>query len=291
VERVGPTLQEVLAENIRRVRQDEGLRQDEVAAKARSAGLEWTSVTVATIESGQRAIAAEELLLLPIIFDRPLNEFIETDADVVQVSDTAAVLSDTLRAVVTGRWDTRPTLARRAIPYLAERRDPKIMKAIKKYRLEENLLTYFLIAEGQRGEAERKAAQTLKVDATEITAAAIALYGRDLTTERDARASEEGRKERDSRAVRGHITRSLLAEIREAVAHPARQAPAEISNETAAQKIGLGHEVIRKTTLETDPSKLFGVIVKTYAAANRQNFEDVGPHKVTIRKTSGKKSK
>jgi hypothetical protein len=291
MERVGPTLQEVLAQNIRKVRQHSALRQDEVATKARAAGLEWTSVTVATIEAGERAIAAEELLLLPIIFDRPLSDFIETEADVVRVSDTAAVLAETLRAVVAGEWEMRPLPTRRAIPYISERRDPKIMKVIKRFRLDENLLTYFLIAEGRRGEAERKAAQSLDSDPTAVTAASIALFGRDLTSERDARAEEGDRRGQDTRARRGHITRTLLTEIKNALAHPSQLDPVEISSETASEKVGLGHEVIRKTSLETDPATLFRAIIKTYAGVSRLSEEDLKKqHRVTIRKTTRKNS-
>ena len=291
MERVGPTLQEVLAENIRRVRQEEGLRQDEVAGKARSAGLQWTSVTVATIETGQRDVAAEELLLLPIVFDRPLSDFIATEADVIRVSDTAAVLPKTLQAVVSGEWDSRPLPARRAIPYLSERLDKRIVKAIRSYHLEENHLTYFLVAEGRRGEAERKAAQTLKSDATTITAASIALYGRDLTTERDSRAEDGATEGQDRRAVRGHVTRRLLSEIKEALVHPEKVKPKRISAESAEERVGVIHDPLRKTPLDVDPTLVFNTLVKTYAGLDRMDPKDWSQeHRVTIKKRSRKGS-
>lgn len=288
---MGPTLQKVLAENVRKVRQETDLRQDEVAARARAAGLAWTSITVATIEAGQRDIAAEELLLLPIVFDRPLDDFITTDSPVVRVSDTAALLTETLRAVVSGKWNTRPPGARRAIPYLSEELDARVVKALKKFRLDENQLTYFLVAEGRRGEAERKAAQTLKVDPADVTACAIALYGRDLTTERDVRAEDALSEDQDRRAIRGHITRKLLDELRQALAHPREVKAVKVPDEVAEGRVGSVYKVLGKEPLDTDPSAVFRVLVKTIAGIDKMAPEDLGKkHTVSIRKVGQKGS-
>ena len=79
--------------------------------------------------------------------------------------------------------------------------------------MEPTLLSYLKVREGARGEAERKAAQTLKWPAVRITALAIRLWSRSLTEERDARAEELASEGKETRAVRGHITRQLLLEI------------------------------------------------------------------------------
>jgi transcriptional regulator with XRE-family HTH domain len=289
VERVGPTLQEVLAQNIRRVRLDEGLRQDELATRARAAGLAWTSVTVATIETGQRAIAAEELLLLPMVFDRPLEDFIQTDASMIRVSDTAAVLTQTLSAVVSGEWDTRPLPTRRAIPYLEGDRDERILAAIKKFHLPENLLSYFLIAEARKGEAERKAAQTLKTDAADVAAASLAIFGRDLTAERDSRAGREVQEGQDPRAVRGHITRNLLTNIEGALKDPSHLTPAKIDDQAAQERVGVAHSVLKEAPLTVDPSAVFRMLARTYVAMEEklQSGEEwPAEHRVRIKKTS-----
>lgn len=287
---MGPTLQEVLAENIRKVRLAEGLRQDEVATRARSAGVTWTSVTVATIESGQRAVSSEELLLLPIVFDRPLADFLDTDSALVRVSETAAVLATTLRAVVLGEWDKRPTPTRRAIPYIGEALDERVVRALQTFGLQENLLTYFLVAEGRRGEAERKAAQSLKADTSDIAAASLAIYGRDLTTERDLRAAEATQEGQEPRAVRGHVTRNLLADLREALSNPTEVTPVAIDDDLAAERTGVVHQVLRKTDLTVNPSVAFEMLLKTYVALD-DRFEEEGSvgsqeeHRITIRRT------
>jgi hypothetical protein len=76
-------------------------------------------------------------------------------------------------------------------------------------------LSYLKVREGARGEAERKAAQTLKSPAVDITAYALRLWGRSLTEERDARAEEQASQGKETRAVQGHITRTLLQDIQD----------------------------------------------------------------------------
>ena len=59
------TFQDVIRQNLKRLREDAGLRQDELAARARAAGLPWTQATVAGIETGRRQVSAAELVVVP----------------------------------------------------------------------------------------------------------------------------------------------------------------------------------------------------------------------------------
>ena len=66
------------------------------------------------------------------------------------------------------------------------------------------------------GEAEQKAARRLGLSATEMAAVALGLWGRGLTEERDDRTAallEPGASTRTQQAVRGRVTRGLLAEV------------------------------------------------------------------------------
>jgi transcriptional regulator with XRE-family HTH domain len=58
-----------LGQRLRELREKLGLRQDEVAAWARRAGLRWSRTTVTAIETGHRDVALEEFLLLPYILN------------------------------------------------------------------------------------------------------------------------------------------------------------------------------------------------------------------------------
>ncbi|MBA2726453.1 MAG: hypothetical protein H0U53_10725 [Actinobacteria bacterium] len=81
--------------------------------------------------------------------------------------------------------------------------------------LEPTLLSYLKVREGARGEAARKAAQTLKISAVDLTAYSLRLWGRSLTEERDTRAEELASAGKEIRAVRGHITRALLQDLQD----------------------------------------------------------------------------
>lgn len=66
------------------------------------------------------------------------------------------------------------------------------------------------------GDAEVKAAARLGMTPLALTQAAIRLWGRSLSAERDRRVGLQVTEKLDSRSVqalRGHITRALLAEI------------------------------------------------------------------------------
>ena len=65
-------------------------------------------------------------------------------------------------------------------------------------------------------DAEIKAARRLGVSEVEITAVARRLWDRTLTAERNARVAERAPKDATQRTLqahRGHVTRSLVAEL------------------------------------------------------------------------------
>jgi transcriptional regulator with XRE-family HTH domain len=208
-------LQVVIAENMRRVRTERGLLQEDVATAARWVGLMWSSVTVTQIESGSRQLNLDEVLLLPVVLRCSLKDLLVTEKgkDLVQLGYNTVLEASTVRRLVA---EQGPQLSADEIPMLPGLEltlDPKISSAVHHAWLEGTLLSYLLVREGARGEAERKAAQTLKISAPLITAYALRCWGRSLTEERDGRAVEHLAKGKELRAVRGHITRVLLREI------------------------------------------------------------------------------
>lgn len=74
-------------------------------------------------------------------------------------------------------------------------------------------------AQGERGEAEKKAAVVLSLDPTRVAVLSLKLWGRSLTAEREVRFAQhkpEATGAGSLRTLRGHITRQLIAELRAA---------------------------------------------------------------------------
>lgn len=205
----------VVTENMRRLRTERGLLQEDVAMAARWVGLMWSSITVTQIESGSRQLSLDEVLLLPLVLRCSLKDLLDTanEDDPIQLGYNTILDASTVRQLVAEKG---PKLTAEEIPMLPQLEptlDPKIVGVVEYAALEPTLLSYLLVREGARGEAERKAAQTLKISAPLVTGYALRLWGRSLTEERDGRAIEHIVKGKELRAVRGHITRALLREI------------------------------------------------------------------------------
>jgi transcriptional regulator with XRE-family HTH domain len=177
--------QTVLRQNMRRVRTEKGLRQEDVAAHARRFGLRWDAATVTGIELGRRQVSAGELLLLPTLFDAPLTEFLTADggADF----DGAAITKEGLQWLARGRPLDAPT----------------------------RMLAAFAKVEAGSTDAERKAARQLGIGVLDMIAMTQRLWeGRRLDQERDRRlAVAPGHGDISRR--RGHVTSRLVHELRE----------------------------------------------------------------------------
>lgn len=204
------TLQQVVAKNVRRLRHEKNLRQEDVATAARRSGLRWTGVTVTQLESGKRSITMEEFVLLPMMLRCTLADLVEHDG-LVQITESALLPAVTIQSLVSesaevATGDTEIPW----IPALEPALDNKVKDAVWRAHFVPSLLSYLLVREGSQGEAERKAAITLKaMSPAEVAAYSLRCWGRTLTEERDARAAEQ-MGDKEARAVRGHITRTLL---------------------------------------------------------------------------------
>jgi hypothetical protein len=184
-------------------------------------GLDWTSATVAGIETARRHVSAVELLLLPFVLesDAPevpaeLGDLLADLGDDVALTAQASTSGQALALIARGQmmdsfasdsWDVPMSreidaamkmLTHRAEHYL--RRYPKLD------------LADLIPAGGEAsGEAERKAGYRLGASPLDVAMAARSLWGRSLSDERDARA-----KPGASPQARGRITRQLLDELK-----------------------------------------------------------------------------
>ncbi|CAN5462164.1 hypothetical protein BH20ACT21_BH20ACT21_00030 [soil metagenome] len=200
------TLSSYLSKRVRALRVERGWRQEDVAARARAAGLNWQWDNVSGIEHGTRFLSVEELFVLPGLFDLTLPELL-SDGDehhLLELGDECAATLLQLRQSFRGEW-TLPVRAghRDSVPGIAERK------------------------------AARKMSKALGFDVAPATIMRLSqdLWGRSLSAERDVRISETadlqddwnrsaallGLKEttpRSLQAIRGHMTRELLDELK-----------------------------------------------------------------------------
>jgi transcriptional regulator with XRE-family HTH domain len=63
-ESLGRPFAAVVGERLRTIREERGLRQDDIAKGARGVGFRWTRAAVAKLEAGQRRLSATEFLFL-----------------------------------------------------------------------------------------------------------------------------------------------------------------------------------------------------------------------------------
>jgi len=216
------------------LREGRGIRQEDVAAAARRLGLPWTRATIAAIELGRRRLSDVELLSLPTVLSRVGVTVSDAEAalrrpmlrDLVPADKTWVALprgrvrADFLAESAFGRrGDPRPELFR-----LQHRDHPAVTTdARRAWRrvwpdkpFDADLMA--LAEVDALGDTETKVAATLGVTPTMLALIARQRWGRTLTAERDRRLTAQGRggdaDPRTVQALRGHVTRELLDELR-----------------------------------------------------------------------------
>lgn len=205
-------LAKVVGDQLRKWREARGLSQNEVAGAARARGFAWKASTVAAIEIGRRDVSLDEFLALPFVAASfsggtppALQTFLgdgRTDVSVKLGAD-GFIHNEHLVALVSGQTvgNDRGQVPREALSYPEGRRD-----------LRRGWEAYY--------DAEIKAARQLHVSVLHLAQAARRVWGRTLTQERDARVAERVQPNTDPRTVqarRGHVTRVLIAELRQAL--------------------------------------------------------------------------
>jgi DNA-binding XRE family transcriptional regulator len=225
------TVDQAIGQRLRELRDEHGLRQDQVARAARQVGLGWTQSTVAAIERGNRALSLGEWFLLPTVIGfaggitgywPKLAELLPASGRVALSAETTADV-DVLLAELAGQLDhDSRTLGDYDTPFIRQLNEGTRRWLAKVKRELLPLWPGMTLGgaqdaqEAARGDAERKAARKLGVDAMNLSVAAHGRYGRSFTEERDARVAEQapaGAAPRSLQALRGHVTRAMLAEL------------------------------------------------------------------------------
>lgn len=231
-------LSAALGTHVRELRTSAGIRQDDIAAAARSIGLAWSRSVVAALESGRRQLSAEDLLLLPVILNRvgievSLPTLLER-LGTIRISEDTTLPSRRLARIARGDpdWGERITIR------IVEPDGDKLEAALRAVResgghdeqalqvagrLFPDALPVELrhVEQAASGEAEQRAARRFGVSPLVVALVAHHLWGRSLTAERDARFAaapyEASVTQSQGKAHRGWITRELLAELEPAI--------------------------------------------------------------------------
>jgi transcriptional regulator with XRE-family HTH domain len=174
-------LNAIAGANVRRLREAKGWTQDALAMQTRRAGLLWTGSVIAAVESGRRAINLDELILLALALGLPVGELLAELVRARSVEIGGVKFShQAVEAVLEGRATVK------------SKEDP------------------VQIAAG--GAAEIALARELGVEPEVIAKVAVRRWGHGLTQQRDEESPAGA-----SAKARGHVTRRLYAQIREAL--------------------------------------------------------------------------
>lgn len=207
----------VVGRNVHGARERQAMTAEELARRARVAGLNWSTSRVFDLENGRKPVSLAELLVLAQAFTSKGHVVTLADllagADSIEVTDKFHITGENLRQALTGG---RVVIYPRGM----DREDVRRARAAPAEHLVEALDylgfdndNWHLVeraADASTGAAEDKAARTLGVSPLVVLLASVALWGRSLTEQRDALVEPGGTPQ-----ARGHVTRSLVAELGE----------------------------------------------------------------------------
>lgn len=184
----------------------------------RDYGFNWSAATVAALETNRRNLSLEETLVLPYVLHVDLAQLMDFPfADKVVINDRGAIRLQALRGAVLGLTFQVPEDVSRPLFSLTRPEiDEDITLAMKETRSADQGVTALWIDSVRKQEAERKAARSLGISAAEVAAYSLYLWGQSLTAEREKRVEETEEVALSDQALRGHVTRGLLKEIKQA---------------------------------------------------------------------------
>jgi transcriptional regulator with XRE-family HTH domain len=195
------TIEQAIGRALRQYREAARASQADVAAVARSLSLRWNQSTVTQLELGRRQVSLGEFLLLPLVLAHLGDP--ETGGQVV---DLTALLPE------------GSTLLKLAPGLNLPSRIVRLLLSDNPDRIQAHLPNP---AQVGAGEAERKAARTLRCSPDAVLAAAESLWGHSLAAERDRRLSDPSATPQK----RGRVTRRLIQELAATLKQRKRRKP------------------------------------------------------------------
>jgi transcriptional regulator with XRE-family HTH domain len=226
------TLQVALGARLKQLREAKGWRQEDLARRARGYGYGWSRATVAQVERGARSLSLEEWWLLPPVMQVEMRDLLPAPGRLAFFPNTQVPVA-VLRAIAqnragsVGQWRVERPEANRRLDRFLRWRQGKLVGPSREWTAYERLwqrqwpdkpLPSDIFSKVQidaAGDAERKAAGRLGVAGITVAMAAWGSWERSFSEERDHRvAAVSGTSPRTLQALRGHITRILLTELR-----------------------------------------------------------------------------
>jgi hypothetical protein len=185
------TFEELIGANMRRIREQAGRLQEDIAAAAKAHGLTWGRSSVANLEAGRGRLSGVETYLLPSILSLATGAKVRVAALFMSADDPLVELTPTLSLPAGLLASPRPGV----VPPLADLPAPDL----------------------DIDEATMKAARVLRLTPGQVGQFADELWGRRLSEVRDERAAARtpaGADARSVAAIKGGVTRELITEIR-----------------------------------------------------------------------------
>jgi transcriptional regulator with XRE-family HTH domain len=209
---VGKTFDKAFGVAFGERRKQEDTTQATVAKVARRFGLDWKAVTVTQLERGYRRWKPVEVILAALILEL---------AEGVGGSDASPPTLPGLLREMGPPFSRFDGLAQGTVTGL----DLDHAYIVTDVDIDE-FLTGDPARANETDETERNVASRLGVTSERLTFTARRLWNRSLTDERDQRVTQRvGLTARQTQAVRGHVTRALIEELRTELERSAGKRP------------------------------------------------------------------
>jgi transcriptional regulator with XRE-family HTH domain len=212
----------LIGQNVRRIREQLGATQDDLAQALRQSGWRASGLTVMALERGERALLHEEVILLADVLNVAVTEFYG-DSDHVFVRPAGSLYPENTNLLAKRLTQAPRDESTTWMEVQRRRRTTGFGRDTSALELfSRGSLGYTPDDEATR-EAERHAAERLEISPDEVVRRSYALWGRTLSDERDTRTAARTTADTPIRSrtiVRGHVTRELLAELEQAEHKP-----------------------------------------------------------------------
>lgn len=218
----------MLGRRVRELREQAAIRQEDLADQARALDLPWNRSRIAALERGEKPISVEDLVLIVALLsaalDRPVDVAELFDADEsVRLSKRAEIparaLAEVLRGEETGNRVILTGAPEGGFDMEAFEANRSRIGALAQLTGTSPSLGELRGLTHSMGEADERARRTLGEVIGVYAVMCHALWGHSLSAQRDARLVFEAAHLPAGSAVlaarRGHVTRELLAELRQ----------------------------------------------------------------------------
>lgn len=186
---MGTRLEHVIARKVAELRTEHGWTQADLAREMRDWGFTWATNRVAQLETLRRPVSLLEVIGLAMVFDLPVEQLLAGDDKIALPDGREFPLAWLRKAVIEGQPKTRfPIFS--AQHYMDGQADYQDL---------------------------RKMAAKLGLSAPEdLDALSRTVFGQPFHNEREARLGDiTGLSKRSAQTKRGHVSRELLAAVKE----------------------------------------------------------------------------